>query len=390
MATEALRREAPSSREEAVALLREADAARTPVRFAGAGTKRGWGAPAPEPGLEIATGGLKRVIEHNEGDLTAVLEAGVPLALAQRRFADVGQMLALDPPLGDGEAATVGGAIAAADSGPLRHRYGAARDLIVGITVLLSDGTLARAGGKVIKNVAGYDLAKLFTGAFGTLGLIVDVSLRLHPRPPVTATARAGSGDPEVVGRVASTLAHSSLEMESLDVRWGAGRGEVLARFGGAAALEQAADGARLLEEVGGEDAGVHEDDDELWALQRAGQRAGAGGAIVKVAGLQTQLPRVLRAAEAAGATLVARAAHGVAWVALPPGEHAVQAEAVGRLRAELAPSPCTVLDAPVAVREALDVWGEDDGGRIELSRRLKARFDPHGICNPGIFIGGI
>ena len=107
----------------------------------------------------------------------------MPLAEAQARSARAGQMLALDPPLGAGAAATIGGVIAANDSGPLRHRYGGVRDLVVGITVVLSDGTIAKSGGKVIKNVAGYDLAKLFAGSFGTLGLIARVAVRLHPAP---------------------------------------------------------------------------------------------------------------------------------------------------------------------------------------------------------------
>src|SRR5204862_6917429 len=121
-------------------------------------------------------------------------------------------------------------------SGPPRHRYGAARDLIVGITVALPDGTVAKAGGKVIKNVAGYDLAKLFTGAFGTLGLIVQVSVRLHPRPPQALTARGVSDDPERLAAAAGALAHRPLEAECLDVAWSAARGAVLVRFGGATA----------------------------------------------------------------------------------------------------------------------------------------------------------
>ena len=118
-------------------------------------------------------------------------------------------MLALDPPLGAGGKATIGGVVATNDSGPLRHRYGSARDLVVGITVALSDGTVAKAGGKVIKNVAGYDLAKLFTGSFGTLGAILDLSLRLHPLPPATATAVGRSGDPAALAAAAAELSHA-------------------------------------------------------------------------------------------------------------------------------------------------------------------------------------
>src|SRR5947209_3923130 len=107
-----------------------------------------------EVDLELSTAGLCRIVEHNASDMTAVMEAGVPMADAQRAFAEAGQMLALDPP-NPGGLATVGGVVATGDTGPLRHRYGAPRDLLVGIRVALSDGTLARAGGKVIKNVAG-------------------------------------------------------------------------------------------------------------------------------------------------------------------------------------------------------------------------------------------
>ncbi len=184
------------------------------LRVRGGGTKLGWGTPAPDPEVELSTSGLDRVVEHNEGDLTAILEAGVPLAKAQERFAAAGQMLALDPPLGAGDAATIGGVVASGDSGPLRHRYGAPRDLVLGMTVALSDGTVAKSGSKVIKNVAGYDLAKLFAGSFGTLGLILQVSVRLHPLPSETVTAVGHSDDPDALARAASELAHASLEKE--------------------------------------------------------------------------------------------------------------------------------------------------------------------------------
>src|SRR5947209_13020278 len=172
--------------------LAQASAAGRSVRIVGAGTKLGWGTPT-QPHLELHTAGLDRILEHNAGDLTAVLQAGVPLARAQEVFAAEGQMLALDPWLGTEREATVGGVLATADSGPLAHRYGAARDLVLGMTVVLADGTVARSGGQVIKNVAGYDVAKLFCGSYGTLGLIASVNVRLHPRPEAMATAIAAT-----------------------------------------------------------------------------------------------------------------------------------------------------------------------------------------------------
>ena len=175
----------PRTFEDAAAALAAATAAGQSVRIVGAGTKLGWGRAGASADVELQTTSLGQITEHNAGDLTATLEAGVPLALAQRTFATAGQMLALDPPLGGlssaGPGPTIGGVVATGDCGPLRHRYGAPRDLVVGATVALSDGTIAHAGGKVIKNVAGYDLAKLFSGSFGTLGLILSVNVRLHP-----------------------------------------------------------------------------------------------------------------------------------------------------------------------------------------------------------------
>src|SRR5437899_6903539 len=152
-------------------------------------------------------------------------------------------MLALAPPLGPrasgpgglrapaDPAATVGGVVATGDSGPLRHRYGTARDLLLGITVVLSDGTVAKSGGKVIKNVAGYDLAKLFGGSFGTLGLIAEVAVRLHPVPASRTTVAGSSDDPASLQAAALAVSHAPLEAEALDVRWDGGHGAVLARF---------------------------------------------------------------------------------------------------------------------------------------------------------------
>src|SRR5947199_6841085 len=141
--------ETPQSAADAAELLHTCAQEGTAVRIAGAGTKP-WGHPGAGCGLRLQTAALDTIVEHNEGDLTAVVQPGVTLRELGETLASAGQMLALDPPLGAGDAATVGGAIAAADSGPLRHRYGAPRDLVLGVTVALSDGTLAKAGGKVI------------------------------------------------------------------------------------------------------------------------------------------------------------------------------------------------------------------------------------------------
>jgi glycolate oxidase FAD binding subunit len=370
----------PTTYEETAEALREAAAAGRRARIRGAGTRLRWGAPAPTPDVDVSTERLDATLEHNAGDLTAVVQAGVPLARLREELAAAGQMLALDPP-GEG---TIGGLFATADSGPLRHRHGAPRDLVVGMTVALSDGTIARAGGKVIKNVAGYDLAKLFTGSYGTLGAILELAVRLHPLPPATVTAVGSSNDPATVANAAAQLAHAPAEAQCLDVAWSGGEGRVLARFAASEAAAQAADAARMLD-AAGLAAQTADDDEPLWEAQRAGQRS-AHGVVIRVSGLQTQLADQMRAAERAGGSLVGRAAYGLSWIALPGAEP----EAVGELRRALAPSACVILDAPDDVRERVDVWGVGDSSGVELMRRVKSRFDPAGACSQGVMLGGI
>jgi glycolate dehydrogenase FAD-binding subunit len=374
----------PAGPQAAAAALSGAAAGGEAVRIVGAGTKSRWGGVTRAPDIELHTAKLDRIIEHNQGDLTAVLEAGLPLARAQRQFASAGQMLAVDPFLGPGHEATVGGVLATADSGPMRHRYGAPRDLVLGMTVALSDGTLASSGGKVIKNVAGYDLGKLFTGSFGTLGLIVSVSVRLHPLPSQTVTVLGESDETGTVAAAAAALFVAPLELEALDVAWRGGRGGLLAQCAGAAGARRAERIAQLMRQAGVERVEITGDDAELWARQRSGQRSSAG-ALMRVAARPSALPAVLEAVQASGATAVGRAAVGHSFVDLDPG-------ALGTLLAHLPRGAVAVLlDAPDELRAAVDPWGEPaDVPALELMRRVKERFDPAGACNPGVFVGGI
>jgi glycolate oxidase FAD binding subunit len=358
------------------------------VRPRGGGTKLDWGAFRSAPDLELSTDRLDAILEHNAADLTAIVQAGVPIARAQAAFAEAGQMFFLDPPLGEGEAATIGGVVATGDSGPLRHRYGGPRDLLLGISVALSDGTLARSGGKVIKNVAGYDLPKLFSGSFGTLGLLVQMAIRLHPLPAGWVTALGHSRDPEALQRGVLELARAPLELDALDVGWSSGQGRILALFGGAVPGARAARAVELLGGAGIE-AEATEEDETLWAEQRAGQRS-TGGVVVRVSGLPTSLAVVLQAADGVHGTVVGRAGVGLSWVALGPRSEADAVGAVDELRAALDPFPCVVLDAPPEVREKVDVWGTSNGPAMELMRRVKSAFDPSHVCNPGVFVGDI
>jgi glycolate dehydrogenase FAD-binding subunit len=374
-------RQAPETFEDAAAALASATAAGQAVRIVGAGTKLGWGNPE-QPGkapVELHTTGLDEIVEHNAGDLTAILQAGVPLAVAQRTFAAAGQMLALDPPLDP--APTIGGVVATGDSGPLRHRYGGPRDLVIGATVALSDGAIASAGGKVIKNVAGYDLAKLFSGSFGTLGLILSISLRLHPLHEDSCTAIGATTDADTLQRAAVALAAFPAEFEALDIAWRGGRGGVLARCAGGESARRAQRAAREIAKLGLEQVDVIEPDGQLWERQRAGQRS-ADGVLVRAAAAPSALADVLRAADHAEATVVGRAALGQSFLELAP-------EGVTGLRERLpAGAVAVVLDAPAG--SDLERWGPVPGPALDLMHRVKRRFDPAGTCNPGLFVGGI
>ena len=365
---------AVATRETLVEELRQAGTEGTSVRFHGGGTKLGWAANRAPADVEISTAGLDRIVEHNAGDLTAVLEAGVPLARAQAEFAEAGQMLSLDPP---DDGATIGGVVAAGDSGPLRSRYGGVRDLVVGVRVALSDGTVAKSGGKVIKNVAGYDLAKLFAGSFGTLGAMLELSVRLHPLPPATATAAAGTDDAASLARAAHALSHSALEQLGLDVRWGGGDGAVMARFGGETASDQARAAAAIVEKEGLA-AEVVEDDEAIWDTQRAGQRSGEW-AVARVSARQTDLPALCAAVDRLGARLVGRGALGLSWVLLEGRDAAAADEAVAELRRDFTTN---LLDAPSGSKAPH--WGAIEPGVRNLMGRVRAHFDPAGVCNPG------
>jgi glycolate oxidase FAD binding subunit len=375
----------PSTAAEAAEVLRAASVAGQRVRIAGNGSKLAWGNPIAAPDVELRTTGMTRVVAHNEGDFTAIVEPGLPFTALQAELAAKGQMLAIDPPA---EEATVGGVIATSDSGPLRHRYHAPRDLVIGVQLALADGSVARAGGTVIKNVAGYDLSKLFTGSYGTLGLIAEIAVRLHPLPRGTATAVGRSDDPARLAAGAAACAREPLEADAFDVGWDAEGGAILVRLSGETASARVAKTLPLLAGAGLHTS-VEERDAAIWARQREGQRS-PEGVVVHVATGQASLRLVLEAARAMGATLVGRAALGLSWLRLDGLADDVAVARIRELRERLAPASVTVLDAPAAVREAVDPWGPVDPARLALMRSVKARFDPTGACAPGLFVGGL
>jgi glycolate oxidase FAD binding subunit len=397
----------PASVEEASEVLREATARGRRVVCRGGGSKLGWGNPPAGAQVLVDTVRLDRVLEHAEGDLIVRAEAGVRLDALQEALSKAGQFLALDPPE---PGATVGGIVAASASGPRRQRYGTARDLLIGITVVLSDGTVAHGGGKVVKNVAGYDIGKLFTGSLGTLGLIVEVTFRLHPSPDALAGVALEVTDPGVAGAAARDVIHSQLDATSLELAWPdpAAPGQlILVLQGRALAVADQADLAeRLLQRHGaaalltGEDARRLLDGPErLGARPWWAAGSGADGAAVgvKAACVPSELPGVVQdlwaAAGARGldVRVQAHAGVGVTHAALWGGGAEALSEAVEESRGRLGRRGGTllVLEAPPEVKRLVDVWGPV-GDALPLMRRVKERFDPAGTMSPGRFVGGI
>jgi glycolate oxidase FAD binding subunit len=267
----------------------------------------------------LSTRRLDAILEHEPGDLTAIVEAGVRLSTLAERLAPYGQMLALDPP-GD---PTIGACLAANLSGPRRHRYGAARDLVIGVTVVLADGTIASSGGKVVKNVAGYDLGKLFSGSRGELGLVARVCVRLHPRPAATRTVVLDATEADAAQRLVQAVLCSQLVPSAVDLLW---PGRLLLLFEGSErAVEQQMETATAL--VGGTEVDV-----EVWE---------------EVAARQLSLP---------------------ARITFPPGE---LASVLGRLPEAVVRAGCG---------SAYATESPEPPQAPALRERIRAEFDPAGV----------
>jgi glycolate oxidase FAD binding subunit len=382
----------PATVEEAAEAMRALAADRLAVAFVGGGTDLELGAPPARLDAVLHTRRLDRIREHAPSDQIVAAEAGMTLAELQRRLAPHGQRLALDPPLPG--RATLGGIVAANAFGPRRTRYGSVRDLVIGITIVRADGVVARGGGKVVKNVAGFDLPRLFCGSLGTLGLVAEVVFRLHPLPEASATAvfeGLTAADVEETVPVLRDLAVEPTAMAAL----AAGPGFALAvRFEGFAPGVRA-QVTRTIERAGGGTRVEGAEEIALWERHEAARTA--GNVRAKATFAPAALARGLGAlgplrAALSGGGLEVHPALGIALLAGDLGDAGAAAQAVASARAALRPlgnGGLVLAAAPPELRARADPWGPPPPA-IEVMRRLKRELDPEARLAPGRFVGGI
>ena len=360
------------------------------VSIAGAGTKSGWGSMVQSPDVVLSTSKLTRVVAHRHGDLTATIEAGAALDDVNRELAHHGQWLPLDPPWSD--RATIGGIVATNDSGPRRHRYGAPRDLIIGIDIVRADGVAAKSGGIVVKNVAGYDIGRLMTGSFGALGVIVTATFKLYPLPATSRTVvidlSNGAASDARIATLLSALVHSQLTPTAIEVQTPPLR--LLVRFETIeVAADQQAAAATALAEGAGAGVAVLRNDEESALWIEHGRRPWSGeGAVFKV----TMLPADVAPTVAwlSGLSrdidhdIVGRAAVGVLLVRVG-GSDESQARLLAALRERIRPGrgSAVVVRGSDSFRTMIDPWGPLGDG-VALMQSIKKQFDPKGILNPG------
>jgi glycolate oxidase FAD binding subunit len=382
----------PSNEQQLAAALRLANDRSLAVAPCGGGTKLSWGNPPSSVDVILSTARLNKIIEHPWADLTVSVEAGCTIQKLQSALAQHGQRLALDP-LWPARA-TIGGVLSTNDSGSLRLRFGALRDLIIGVTLALPDGTLASSGGKVVKNVAGYDLPKLVTGAFGTLAVITRAVFRLHPLPRNAKSFSISGCNLEEMQQLVLAVQDSKLAHTALQARIAKGAEPVV----------------DILFE--GTEAGIAAQESQLRELARPSLAADAPSTVWGASQALWSSPDPTPAAVAKIATLpaaISRTIEIVQRTAVSRNAHwklTMQATGIGSLRLEAAlenlhavlsdlrfelerhGGSLALFEHPAGM-SCLEAWGKS-GDALPLMRAVKNQFDPKNTLNPGRFVAGI
>jgi glycolate oxidase FAD binding subunit len=371
----------PADAVELAAALKAASLDKHPTVLRGGGTKLGWGRVPSSIDVVVSTARLNTLLVHRHGDMNATAHAGVTLAQLNRELARHGQWLPIDSAF---DAATIGGILATNDSGPVRHRYGTPRDLLIGVTLALTDGRIVKAGGHVVKNVAGYDLGKLVSGSFGTYGAIVDATFKLLPIPQASATLEAVYDDGEVLARDVMQVSTSQLEPMAADVLLDGGQYRLRFLFASspAAVTAQVESAQRLLSKPSTVVTGDPEMD--VWTDQVRSPWAGTGAVIrfgwlpAKLADVATLMQDVQ---QIAGSVVMAGRVGTGAGLVRVDGDVRTQAAVVERMRSSVWVGNVAVLRASRELKAHVDVWGPP-ASAADATRALKSMFDPAGILN--------
>jgi glycolate oxidase FAD binding subunit len=381
----------PHSQAELAAVITTANSHQWRVLTWGSGSKINWGGLAENIDIIVSTEHINQLIEHAVGDLTVTVEAGMKFAQIQEILAKSGQTLALDPAAP--ELATIGGIVATADTGSLRQRYGGVRDQLLGITFIRADGEIAKAGGRVVKNVAGYDLMKLFTGAYGTLGIISQVTFRVYPIPESSGTVIL-TGKSEAISQAARTLHGSELTptqadllsnklLTNLDLGTGIG---LIARFQSISeSVQEQSKRLLLIGEKLGLQGVIYSGNQEIDLWQQLPKQIydhlTESTITCKIGVLPTAAVEILNYMEVG----LIHISSGLGLVRLEKEEEILPLRSLCQANSGF----LSVLSAPVEFKKRFDVWGYN-GNALAVMRGIKEQFDGNFILSPGRFVGGI
>jgi glycolate oxidase FAD binding subunit len=381
----------PHSQAELAAVITTANSHQWRVLTWGSGSKINWGGLAENIDIIVSTEHINQLIEHAVGDLTVTVEAGMKFAQIQEILAKSGQTLALDPAAP--ELATIGGIVATADTGSLRQRYGGVRDQLLGITFIRADGEIAKAGGRVVKNVAGYDLMKLFTGAYGTLGIISQVTFRVYPIPESSGTVIL-TGKSEAISQAARTLHGSELTptqadllsnklLTNLDLGTGIG---LIARFQSISeSVQEQSKRLLLIGEKLGLQGVIYSGNQEIDLWQQLPKQIydhlTESTITCKIGVLPTAAVEILNYMEVG----LIHISSGLGLVRLEKEEQILPLRSLCQANSGF----LSVLSAPVEFKKRFDVWGYN-GNALAVMRGIKEQFDGNFILSPGRFVGGI
>ncbi len=398
----------PNSQEELAEVMTGAHQQKWRMLLAGKGSKLGWGGLVEEPQVLLSSQRLDRLIDHAVGDLTVTVEAGMPFAKLQAILAKEGQFLPLDPTYS--HQATLGGIIATADTGSLRQRYGGVRDLLLGISFSRADGQMAKAGGRVVKNVAGYDLMKLFTGAYGTLGFVTQMTLRLYPLPENSQTLLV-TGNISKITQAREILFRSALTPTAadllsphlsalLEVEQAAG---LVVRFQGLAASvqEQCRQWQAITQELRlSMTSYVDQEESLLWKRLQGVRELQDPAVTCKIGVLPADGVETLAMLETMAqkhnlsvlktmGILHASSGLGVIRLQRTPEDNLGKALVELRTYCQERQGFLSILEAPVELKQKIDVWGCTTNS-LGIMRSLKNQFDLGKLLNPNRFVGGI